>query len=395
MTLATPRGSIVTFALLAISATTADAQMPLVDSGGASAETPAASAPVSTSDSGGGDSATSGEGEDDDGFFYVDGENRPAGRGLVPQFHVVETGDTLWEISDRYFSSAWDWPRVWSYNPTITSPHWIYPGDLIRLIPVGSLETASDLVKQRALSVDPKAPKRLRSTTVTLRQLSFVDREALREAARVKGGVQEKVMLTEGDTIYLSYNRKRPLKVGQRYSIYSEKQRLKHPKSSRHVGSYVNILGELEVLNVYDKKHARAMIHSATDVIERGARVGPLKKTFREVPPVPNRRDLQGRIVAMLHHDQLIGQSEVVFLDLRKRDGIQKGNQLFVVRRGDAWSEVMGPGQNTGQNDSRYPNRAIGELIVVQVGENQSIALVKNAIKEAGIGDIVVMRKSN
>jgi nucleoid-associated protein YgaU len=45
----------------------------------------------------------------------------------------VKKGDTLWDICDGYFGNPWQWPRVWSYNPDILNPHWIFPGDVVRL----------------------------------------------------------------------------------------------------------------------------------------------------------------------------------------------------------------------------------------------------------------------
>src|SRR3954454_11797594 len=49
------------------------------------------------------------------------------------QTHSVVSGDTLWDLSNRYYRSSWEWPRLWSYNPEITNPHWIYPGHVLRL----------------------------------------------------------------------------------------------------------------------------------------------------------------------------------------------------------------------------------------------------------------------
>src|SRR6185295_9150078 len=45
------------------------------------------------------------------------------------QVHTVEKGDTLWDLSSKYLGSPWYWPKVWSYNPQIANPHWIYPGN--------------------------------------------------------------------------------------------------------------------------------------------------------------------------------------------------------------------------------------------------------------------------
>jgi nucleoid-associated protein YgaU len=110
------------------------------DDGAAPSATGAAPAPKGA----GGDGAGPSE-----GFYYTEGAGTDRGggvaddvgvayRGPTPEVHVVKKGDTLWDLSGYYFNNSWEWPKVWSYNEKITNPHWIYPGDLVRLMPVGA-----------------------------------------------------------------------------------------------------------------------------------------------------------------------------------------------------------------------------------------------------------------
>jgi hypothetical protein len=217
-----------------------------------------------------------------------------------------------------------------------------------------------------------------------------VEKAELDRSITVDGAVDEKELLATGDSIYLSYPENNPPKIGQRYSIYSPVSSVKH--GGKEHGSFVRLLGTVEVVSVIEKKKARGVIVEANQEIERGAKVGPLAKEFTNAPPVPAKVDAQGQIVAMLTQDQLIGQGEIVFIDLGKKSGIEVGNRMFVVRRGDALPPQAD--DNVGQDDRAYPARSLGQVVIVEVGDKISVGLVTLSVQEAGVGDLVMMQKA-
>ncbi|HUQ04451.1 MAG TPA: LysM peptidoglycan-binding domain-containing protein [Kofleriaceae bacterium] len=313
--------------------------------------------------------------------------------GPTPELHVVRRGDTLWDICWYYFNDPWQWPKVWSYNGQISNPHWIYPGDLVRLLPKGFL-TAAPVDPGLEPETDPDARQPdvvtpQRRLDVAVRQVAFIDKKHLDSSMFVVGAVEDKELLSTGDDIYVSYPASQVPKVGDRYSVYAEDSRVEH--SGKVHGSYVRILGELQITSVKQGKRAQARITDTNSEIERGNRVGPLMRQFKSVPPVRNEVDLQGSIVAMLTQSQLIGQGEVVFIDVGKDSGIKPGNRLFVVRRGDAFDPDQP--EQIGQDDRAFPARTLGEVVIIQVGASLSVGLVDRVTEEMGIGDLVMMRK--
>lgn len=335
----------------------------------------------------------------DTGFYYTDNDDtgtydepQTIRFGPTPELHVVRTGDTLWDICFYYFNDPWQWPKVWSYNPQVTNPHWIYPGDLIRLLPRGTYISSNPVVEPDTnpdTNPEPDTvPPPSRKSSVRLRQVAFVEQSDLQRAMKIDGSVEDKQLLSVNDAVYITYPAGKPPQVGKTYSIYTA------DNDVADQGSYVRILGEVKITKVKKDKRATGVITDASFEIERGALVGPLVREFKTVPPVPAKVDVTGSIIAMLTRDQLVGEGELVFIDLGEKTGIEVGNEMYVVRRGDAYEPLAGAATTVGQDDQRFPARMLGKVVVVEVGAKISIGLVTLSVQEMGIGDQVLMQKS-
>jgi hypothetical protein len=306
----------------------------------------------------------------------------------LPQdgIYVVRKGDTLWGISGNFFRSHWAWPKLWAMNPSITNPHWIYPGDLLKL-------TANAVVQAPVAPSDPVRPPPLHApqpTGVFLRQTGFVEPGELKAAGTIIGSREEKKLLSTLDEAYVDYKAEQPLEVGQRYTIYRPIKTVRHPVTKKVMGDLVQIYGEAEVKSVTQGRVARVQVVDSLDPIERGFRVGPLRRQFKIVEPVTSARDLSAVVFATLQPTNLVAAETVVFVDRGKKDGVEVGNRFQVVRRGDGVLpiRVVGPIDNP-----RFPRENIAEILVIDLRDGISTGIVIRGIKEARVGDRVEARK--
>lgn len=70
------------------------------------------------------------------------------------QTYVVKSGDTLWDISKRFYNDETLWPKLWELNRyQTTNPHQIYVGDVLTIYPL------EELLKAEAPASPPPVEK--------------------------------------------------------------------------------------------------------------------------------------------------------------------------------------------------------------------------------------------
>jgi hypothetical protein len=318
----------------------------------------------------------------------------------VPEAHSVRRGDTLWEISQHYYQNAYFWPRVWSLNPQVQNPHWIYPGDRIRLRDGGAQRGSTFQLRRSTV-----APQ-----TVFIREVGYVDDPTKDTWGEIVGSPNDHVILTDTRDLYIQLDDKRDVQIGQELTIF-------HPLKvdvRDASGELVSIRGTARVDRYNPKTHmVRAQVIESIDTIERGAKVGPVGRRFEVVPPKVAEQDLDAGIATALFPHQFWGQQQIVFLNKGSEDGVKPGNRFFAIERGDRWARdrhragrlakqrprieddrwVRADDVDLEADQDLFPDETYAEFRVIHVREHTAMCLITSATHEIERDALLVMRR--
>jgi len=335
---------------------------------------------------------------------FVLGGGGVSGHPSDAYLHQVRRGDTLWGICDSYFHNPYQWPRIWSYNPQIQNPHWIYPGDQVRLRQ-GELASPNATPSTGANGLVDRR-RQVPTDTIFLRTQGYIDDDT-NNWGEISGSREDKMILTDYDEIYLRISSQHDLKVGQELTIY-------RPVRSVGGGKLIQIQGTVKVDQWNPKERiARARITESLDAIERGARVGPVSRRFEVVPPVRNEKDVEARVLTSVQPHNLYGQNQIVFIDQGDESGLRPGNRLFVIRKGDAWHESLTTASKASskrialeddspaaienvprpRDNAALPEEVQAELRVISVKKQTAMCIVTTSRREIEAGDKAFSRK--
>lgn len=314
--------------------------------------------------------------------------------GEVPELHTVKKGDTLWSLCGLYFRDPWRWPKLWSQNPLITNPHWIFPGDVVRIRAPDGTSAVGPVAAGEGTQTITSTRQWGTPGSVMLRAIGYIEAKDLVTSAVISGSREEKIMLSTRDQAYLTFRKERPLRAGERYTIFlaDTERPVRNPDDGSTMGYLVRIYGDVVVDQVSGDTSARGTLVDLVDPVERGYLVSPVVRQFRRIEPRPSAVNLEAKIVASFSPARMLAQEVFVVLSRGRKDGIAVGNRTFVVRRGDGYRRIM---EGWEKFDPRFPKEVVGELLVVEVRDSSALAWIARSNKEIRVGETTELHKGH
>ena len=308
-------------------------------------------------------------------------DSSPQIRSDAPDQYIVVKGDTLWDISGKFFKDPWKWPYIWGMNKnTVRDPHWIYPGETIVLdrahgtLSVGgsgseskttdavirlSPQARSEDSTQNAIpSIPPKAIEPF------LSQPLVMEDGLLAGSPTLVGLPEERVIVGPGDIVYAKGLTE---DQGKRWQVYRPGKIFTDPDTHEILGREAIYLGSVEVSEFGNV--STAVVTDAKQEINVGDRlVASTAATSLNYLPRAPESQINASVISIYGGVSQAGQNTVITLNKGARDGLQSGHVLALFSKGRV---VKSEGKDLALPDVRY-----GLLFVFRVFDKVSYALV-------------------
>ena len=323
------------------------------------------------------------------------------------QLHIIVRGDTLWDLSNRYFNNPFLWPQLWDANRYIENPHLIYPGDPLVLpqfevlrepqVPPKSVVSEKPVTAQADAPLPnqsdkspgiAKIPSALSAAyeEVSIQCAGYLSQADQDSDLRIIGseyGIRGDLtdgpdMFATGDIVYLNQGSSHGISAGSQY--YTQRRL---PPRWGDKSPVILRTGWLTVIATQETR-AIAEIAQACAPVE----VDDYLLPFEPIPvPLISRQEpadilspetglTQGKIMASMDDITYFGQGNILGINIGKTDGVIPGN-IFIVYR---------------YLYENAPRKVLGELVVLVTQENTSTVKVLNSLDYMEIGDLIELK---
>jgi hypothetical protein len=318
--------------------------------------------------------------------------------------YVVKKGDTLWDISKRFYGDPFLWPRLWQQNQYVTNPHYIYPGDRIRLYPYKVLIEVEEGKPPKMEEVKPLLPPQLEEIPPPLPPIPEIIRLTIYPEVNSAGFITDKMegigmivaakvdklQLAAEDEIYIKFQKGVSVKKGDMFSVFRVGDPIEHPITKKVIGRKVLILGTVVITKTTEGRAQTALITRSYDSMVRGDEVTPYFAPRDELPVNNMEGPLYGWIVASQLNKLELVEGDVLYIDRGENDHVRPGHIFQVLRRG---AVVLDPASKKKKDKDKekikLPDELIARLVVIKTEQKTSTAVIVQTRLSVQVGDEV------
>lgn len=314
------------------------------------------------------------------------------------QVHIVEKGDTLWDLAGKYLNNSYAWPQIWELNQWIKDPHWIYPGDPLVIDagrgPQGATPEAVTGAQPMQFDVNALRRPELSYAISDFVQQPFIASQGADGWYKDNGAFQitgkkddGKSILGDGDVVYLNAGDGQGVRTGDRFVIVQTVQKkFKHPETGKAMGDVLEQVGILRVDHT-TANGAVATIERSMNAVEIGDHITrftePSDSKFEPRPDTNEPVKLQDPVAVVIYtrdNHKFNGFSDQVVIDRGTNDGFKVGDMLLLGRV-DKW-----PGAGAKKDTESFAHY-LGQAMVIRAEAGTATCRIIRGTEEVVVGD--------
>ncbi len=305
-------------------------------------------------------------------------------------YYTIQKGDTLWDLSERFFDSPALWPNLWKDNRQIPNPHWIYPGEKIRLYYqtgtqqyklIEKIEKPPEEPKKKPLIIPEYKPEPPYYYYSSIESVGFIRKEPVKPKGTIFRAKDDKVMISTGDLVYIKPAKHTMLFKGAKFIVYRTLESIRGKKYEDYISPYGiqhYLTGIVEITDTESDYAIARVIANFRDI-----RVNDLLMVYKprseKILLAESTEGILGQIITSEERDRMFGDHTIAFIDKGKQDGIKVG-QFYSVFYQEKHGLAL-PGEPE-KNIKLLTPIDFGLVLVLHTEENNSTVLVTYSEKD-------------
>lgn len=253
-------------------------------------------------------------------------------------YYTVKKGDTLWDLSQKFSDTPWQWPDLWHENKQLPNPHWIYPGERIRLFRKTEQHRISETASKEVTVVpqaqaDAPAKPHVDFFYGNIDRVGFIRKPAVDPLGVIFKSLGDKRLISKNDSVYIRYaepGSDESFTLGTRMTVYRALPPTDDSGSIDDIGTQHLLVGLVEVTKK-EAEFAVAKVVKSYRAIRLEDMLMPYEPQKPDIAVIDSTPGIDGRIISGENHNQLLSDHYIAFIDKGAKDDIKPGQvyQLY------------------------------------------------------------------
>ena len=295
-------------------------------------------------------------------------------------YYTIKKGDTLWNLSEKFYNSQWDWPGLWEMNKDIKNPHQIYPGQKIQVFL--KKKTVFNPGVANAQKTQKKASPIKIETSFSFSKIDhvgFIKEKAAPFLGKIIKAQDDNLMMAADDIVYIKQSGKGELIVGKTYQIVTTSrvsEKINHDlfKGVKHL-----IKARVKILEI-KKDYTTGSITHAYRPVNNGDFIMEYYKRDPVLMVENNPEPIDARLICSEDNHLMINDYVIAFINAGSAS-VKPGQIYSILRKNKIKNDSIWPLKK--ENPIQLENLESGKLIVLHTEKTASTVMIlssKNAI---------------